>query len=75
MTIRFALVPGEIFRMTRSLSYVVTVHLLFDLVVFLVIATPTTPGGSAAKAGRIRQRECSICARITRSRTNTALSH
>ena len=31
LTIPFALVQGAIFRMTRSLSYVVTVHLLFDL--------------------------------------------
>ncbi|WP_308466558.1 CPBP family intramembrane glutamic endopeptidase [Rathayibacter soli] len=44
LTIPFALVQGAIFRMTRSLSYVVTVHLLFDLVVFLVIVYAHNPG-------------------------------
>lgn len=44
MTIPFALVQGAIFRMTRSLAYVVTVHLLFDLVVFLVIVYAHNPG-------------------------------
>ncbi len=44
LTIPFALVQGMIFRMTRSLSYVVTVHLLFDLVVFLVIVYAHNPG-------------------------------
>ncbi|MEO6309912.1 MAG: CPBP family glutamic-type intramembrane protease [Leifsonia sp.] len=43
LTIPFALVQGAIFRMTRSLSYVVTVHLLFDLVVFLVIVYAHNP--------------------------------
>ncbi|AMB58990.1 CPBP family glutamic-type intramembrane protease [Microterricola viridarii] len=43
LTIPFALVQGMIFRMTRSLSYVVTVHLLFDLVVFLVIVYAHNP--------------------------------
>ncbi|NMR19750.1 CPBP family intramembrane metalloprotease [Cellulomonas fimi] len=33
----FALVQGYIFRLTRSLTYVVSVHLLFDLVLFLVL--------------------------------------
>jgi len=43
LTIPFALVQGAIFRMTRSLSYVVTVHLLFDLVVFIVIVAAHNP--------------------------------
>ena len=33
----FALVQGYIFGLTRSLTYVVCVHLLFDLVLFLVL--------------------------------------
>jgi membrane protease YdiL (CAAX protease family) len=33
----FALVQGWIFRWTRSLTYIVCVHLLFDLVLFLVL--------------------------------------
>uniref|UniRef100_UPI0019D0F26E CPBP family glutamic-type intramembrane protease n=1 Tax=Agrococcus sp. KRD186 TaxID=2729730 RepID=UPI0019D0F26E len=37
LTIPFALVQGAIFSWTKSLLYVVTVHLLFDAVVFLVI--------------------------------------
>lgn len=37
LTIPFALVQGIIFAWTRNLLYVVTVHLLFDAVVFLVI--------------------------------------
>lgn len=37
LTIPFALLQGYTFRLTKSLSYVITVHLLFDLVVFLVI--------------------------------------
>lgn len=37
LTIPFALVQGWIFSRTRSLTYVICVHLLFDLVVFLVI--------------------------------------
>lgn len=37
LTIPFALVQGWIFTKTRSLVYVVTVHLLFDLIVFLTI--------------------------------------
>jgi hypothetical protein len=37
LTIPFALLQGYIFRMTKSLTYVVCVHLLFDLVVFLVL--------------------------------------
>lgn len=37
LTIPFALVQGWIFSRTKSLTYVVSVHLLFDLVVFLVL--------------------------------------
>lgn len=37
LTIPFALVQGYIFLRTRSLGYVVTVHLLFDAVVFAVL--------------------------------------
>ena len=37
LTIPFALLQGYIFTKTRSLTYVVIVHLLFDAVVFLAI--------------------------------------
>lgn len=37
LTIPFALVQGWTFTLTKSLSYVLTVHLLFDAVVFAVI--------------------------------------
>lgn len=37
LTIPFALLQGYIFARTKSLTYVVSVHLLFDLVVFLVL--------------------------------------
>ena len=37
LTIPFALIQGYIFLRTRSLTYVVTVHLLFDAVVFAVL--------------------------------------
>ncbi|ERG64329.1 hypothetical protein L332_07660 [Agrococcus pavilionensis RW1] len=37
LTIPFALVQGAIFSWTKNLLYVVSVHLLFDAVVFLVI--------------------------------------
>ncbi len=43
LTIPFALLQGFIFTRTRSLAYVVTVHLLFDAVVFLVIARAHNP--------------------------------
>jgi hypothetical protein len=33
----FALVQGWIFKLTKSLTYIVCVHLLFDLVLFLVL--------------------------------------
>ena len=44
LTIPFALVQAYIFKRTRSLSYVVTVHLLFDAVVFLVLVHAHNPG-------------------------------
>jgi membrane protease YdiL (CAAX protease family) len=37
LTIPFALLQGYTFTLTKSLTYVITVHLLFDAVVFLVI--------------------------------------
>lgn len=37
LTIPFALLQGWIFNKTRSLTYVVVVHLLFDVIVFLAI--------------------------------------
>lgn len=44
LTIPFALVQAYIFKRTRSLTYVVTVHLLFDAVVFLVLVYAHNPG-------------------------------
>lgn len=44
LTIPFALLQGYIFTRTRSLTYVLIVHLLFDLVVFLVIVHAHNPG-------------------------------
>jgi len=44
LTIPFALLQGFIFGRTRSLTYVVTVHLLFDAVVFLVLVHAHNPG-------------------------------
>lgn len=44
LTVPFALVQGAIFRMSkRNLAYVVTVHLLFDAIVFLVIVAGRNP--------------------------------
>jgi membrane protease YdiL (CAAX protease family) len=37
LTIPFALIQGAIYSRTKSLPYVLTVHLLFDAIVFLVI--------------------------------------
>lgn len=37
LTFPFALLQGYTFSLTKSFSYVVTVHLLFDLVLFLVL--------------------------------------
>lgn len=44
LTIPFALLQAFIFRKTRSLSYVVVVHLLFDAVVFAVLVHAHNPG-------------------------------
>ncbi|WP_345752362.1 CPBP family intramembrane glutamic endopeptidase [Microbacterium rhizophilus] len=44
LTIPFALLQGLIFLRTRSLAYVVTVHLLFDAVVFAVLVHGHNPG-------------------------------
>lgn len=44
LTIPFALLQGFIFVRTRSLAYVVTVHLLFDAVVFAVLVHAHNPG-------------------------------
>jgi len=44
LTIPFALLMGYIFMRTRSLAYVVSVHLLFDAVVFLVLVHAHNPG-------------------------------
>lgn len=44
LTIPFAFLMGFIFMRTRSLAYVVTVHLLFDAVVFLVLVHAHNPG-------------------------------
>lgn len=43
LTIPFALLQGFTFTITRSLTYVLIVHLLFDLVVFLVIVHARNP--------------------------------
>jgi hypothetical protein len=44
LTIPFALLQGFIFLRTHSLAYVVTVHLLFDAVVFAVLVHAHNPG-------------------------------
>lgn len=44
LTIPFALLQGWIYFQTKSLTYVVTVHLLFDAVVFLVIVHARNDG-------------------------------
>ena len=43
LTIPFALVQGWIFSWTKSLTYVLTVHLLFDAVVFMVLVHAHNP--------------------------------
>ncbi|MFO7689331.1 MAG: CPBP family intramembrane glutamic endopeptidase [Cryobacterium sp.] len=43
LTFPFALLQGYTFARTRSLTYVVLVHLLFDLVVFLVLVHAHNP--------------------------------
>jgi Type II CAAX prenyl endopeptidase Rce1-like len=44
LTIPFALLQAYIFTRTKSLTYVVCVHLLFDLVVYLVLVHGHNPG-------------------------------
>ena len=44
LTIPFALLQGFTFMITKSLTYVLIVHLLFDLVVFFVIVHARNPG-------------------------------
>ncbi len=44
LTVPFALLQGFTFTITRSLTYVLIVHLLFDLVVFLAIVHARNPG-------------------------------
>ncbi|MCU1542403.1 MAG: Abortive phage infection protein [Microbacteriaceae bacterium] len=43
LTFPFALLQGWIFSRTKSLTYVICVHLLFDLVVFLVLVHAHNP--------------------------------
>jgi membrane protease YdiL (CAAX protease family) len=43
LTIPFALLQGYIFARTRSLTYVVTVHLSFDLIIFMILVNAHTP--------------------------------
>ena len=45
LTIPFALLQGYLFAKTRSLGYVLAVHLLFDALVFLAIVHARDPGG------------------------------
>jgi membrane protease YdiL (CAAX protease family) len=43
LTFPFALLQGYTFRITKSLSYVVSVHLIFDLVLFLALVHAHNP--------------------------------
>ena len=43
LTVPFALLQGYIFARTRSLAYVVTVHLSFDLIIFMILVHAHTP--------------------------------
>jgi membrane protease YdiL (CAAX protease family) len=43
LTIPFALLQGYIFSRTRSLAYVVTVHLSFDVIIFMILVNAHTP--------------------------------
>ncbi|MDF3051450.1 MAG: hypothetical protein K0R87_3088, partial [Pseudonocardia sp.] len=43
LTIPFALLQGYIFARTRSLLYVVTVHLSFDLIIFMILVNAHNP--------------------------------
>ena len=44
LTIPFALVQGWIFAATASLGYVVTVHLIFDAIIFMILVHAHNPG-------------------------------
>ena len=44
LTVPFALLQGYIFQRTRSLPYVVTVHLTFDLIIFGILVHAYNPG-------------------------------
>jgi membrane protease YdiL (CAAX protease family) len=44
LTIPFAMLQGYIFQRTRSLPYVVTVHLTFDLIIFGILVHAYNPG-------------------------------
>ena len=48
LTIPFALLQGFIFQRTRSLAYVVIVHLSFDAIIFMILVTPTRRRGSTS---------------------------
>jgi membrane protease YdiL (CAAX protease family) len=43
LTVPFALLQGYIFQRTRSLAYVVTVHLSFDIIIFMILVHAHTP--------------------------------
>jgi membrane protease YdiL (CAAX protease family) len=43
LTVPFAVLQGYIFQRTRSLAYVVTVHLSFDLIIFMILVHAHTP--------------------------------
>jgi membrane protease YdiL (CAAX protease family) len=43
-TVPFALLQGYIFQRTRSLAYVVTVHLSFDIIIFMILVHAHSPG-------------------------------
>jgi membrane protease YdiL (CAAX protease family) len=44
LTVPFALLQGYIFQRTRSLPYVVTVHLTFDMIIFGILVHAYNPG-------------------------------
>ena len=44
LTVPFALLQGYIFQRTRSLPYVVTVHLTFDVIIFGILVNAYNPG-------------------------------
>jgi membrane protease YdiL (CAAX protease family) len=44
LTVPFAMLQGYIFQRTRSLPYVVTVHLTFDLIIFGILVRAYNPG-------------------------------